>query len=456
MTAETQLKRAGGHSRGHVYWICGCIGLAWCVTAAAQAVPNAYISTYCRDNGYPMSSCFANRQDTRTVHLTATVNPSVASGTTASFGIYPDSFAINCTVTNGSATCNDGGINGTGAKTMTATPQGNNPAGTTGGTGSAAAFVNVWDDGQPEKNVVTNISVRIGAEPAAATASFTGKVSVPAHSRSHNIGLKVNGAVVGTGTSTQINSAKSSEATFGTSRSVSNGDTFEWVVDGFGQGATTVQLNNTGTVENPVWNYGPVVFESNVPGGDGPTPRPALTPSPSPSPTGTPFAMATPQANGSPPTAAVISQPGWNGQSAVNSGAVVVVNPQDIYSPIVDALKNKGGVQRQADLPNMEGERGSLDQLAAKNADNIAKINGAATQSSAMVTEAGNKFQGWATASFGTVSVIDLPLNAFNSRFPSSVAVPPFFGTIRKVILWLLVALWYFMAVRYVIALKVG
>jgi hypothetical protein len=368
-------------------------------------------------------------------------------------------------IVSGSTTCDGGRIVPTsGAYTYNAQAAGGVGSGyTQPGTNydtSGGTILSTSDErsGCPEPAVLTDVEVTIalnigsGAAPSA-QATFTGKVVVPPHSKSHNVGLKINGGLVGTGTATQINSTNTSEATYGSNQTVRNGDTFEWTVDGFGQGVTTVQLT---ALEGGAISYGPVVFESTVPGGDAPTPTPARTATPTPTATATPYVNATPQANGSPPNPQVIVQPGPGGSGSVNTSAVTVTNPQDIYAPLLDALKNKGGGARQADIGTMVGPRGNLDQLADKNADNIAKINGAATQAKNMVTDAGNKFQGWQTASFGTVSTIDLPLNAFNNAFPASVAVPPFFSLIRRVILWLLVALWYYTAVRYVIALKVA
>ncbi len=321
--------------------------------------------------------------------------------------------------------------------------------------------------------------------PPSATASFAGKVTVPPHSKSHNVGLKINGAVVGTGTSTQINATNSSEATYGTSQSVKSGDTYEWTVDGFGQGAAVITLSNSGSAEFPAWNAGPFVMDASVPGGDAPTPTPARSATPSPTATGTPFAAATPQPNGSPPNPGVISQPGPNGQPAINSGAVTVMNPQDIYKPITDAIGKLPNPQDIYDKTRLAVEdagaqgpqpgpsatstaganfssRGQLDNIDGKVLEGVQKVEQIQTVATTKIQALKASFS-TLPQTLGTVTTLPFGFNLFNGialgkansgmhfNFSETVDLTPYMSGInivRQVLLWILTIAFGFLTVR--------
>jgi hypothetical protein len=206
----------------------------------------------------------------------------------------------------------------------------------------------------PASNMVYSIGP---ASTVSGPAQFAGAVKVPAHSASHNIGLKINGALVGTGTSTQVNSSVDQTATYGINRTVASGDTYEWVVDGFGQGVQTVSVTNTGSVENPVWNGGSYTLSVSVQGGN-------LSGSPTPTPAATPPSAATPTPPGATPQPTAVS--GSTPQVLLRNGqtgqGVIIMNPQDIYKPITDAQATSD-VNRKSDV--REGVKDALSDTAA-------------------------------------------------------------------------------------------
>jgi hypothetical protein len=135
---------------------------------------------------------------------------------------------------------------------------------------------------------------------------------------------------------------------------------------------------------------------------------------------------------------------------------VRVINPQDIYEPIVDILRNQGGTGGQPlELGSSPEPRGKLDQLVEQNAENIERITMLADANTGTLNQSAGYFSTWQTASFGSASSIPLPLNNFNPGFPAQIEIPSFFSIIRRAILWLLTACWWMVAVKSVMATRI-
>jgi hypothetical protein len=206
-----------------------------------------------------------------------------------------------------------------------------------------------------------DINIVLNATPPPTTdAQFNGKLTVPAHSKVHTLGLKLNGSLVGGSLSSTYNSAVSQTLNLSAVQTVKTGDTYEWLVDGFGQGVNTITLTNIGGNGDPppVWVAGPFSLNVSTTGGDvngpagTPTPPPANTPAPTPAASPTPYSTAPPVSGGN--TQVTTTTTTTNGSQTVTSGAVTVVNPQDIYKPIVDGLSASDAKQRAAIRDGLE------------------------------------------------------------------------------------------------------
>lgn len=309
---------------------------------------------------------------------------------------------------------------------------------------------------------------------------FSGQLHVGAHGAAHTFALKYNGATVDTET-TPVNSATpfTSSITFNNTGSAHTGDTWAWVVDGVTQTSGVVTLTNIGTPEAPIWSY-TTTYDSSISGGDAPTPTPSATPTPTAFPTVTPYATPTPTPGGTPPPSIIRNTVGGG---TIFSQAVTVVNPADIYNPIVaDINKTNTLLSQPAPTPDnsaivnkldeMEHSgttapgtatdthesadftgRGHLDDLQGSVDAGISARNDVVSS----LTDAANAFIADASAlsgaSFGSTTTIPMPFSFIGHApavgridLPDSIDLGEWAGLIamlRAVLLWLLrIAFW--------------
>lgn len=284
-------------------------------------------------------------------------------------------------------------------------------------------------------------------------ANILASVRVPAMAQTaHNVQVEYNGVVVGSditpiGLPAPYTANLTVEQT-----SAHNGDTYSLLIDGNVVNQGFVQLQNVGTTEMPDWQYtGDITGVVNGVGSGGGTPTPTPTPYGSATPAGTPLPV------GTPPSVNAYHPLGSPG-STLYGQDVLVGNPQDIYGPITDKLSqllDTSGLTepiiQDADL----SQRGHLDDLQGQMDSITGTIDGSVSDTTSQLGNIANSVTaGWSTSSFGSVTELDLPLNMIMPGMPSSIVVPPFAVTIRQIILWVLVACWYWMALRSIIALK--
>lgn len=319
-------------------------------------------------------------------------------------------------------------------------------------------------------NKIATVTLIVGTA-ASGSAIFSGQLHVGKNAKAHTFALKYNGTTVATHDTPVNNSSPFTSQINFTNSTAHNGDSWAWIVDGVTQQSGTVTLINIGTVESPIWQY-TVTYDTSISGGDAPTPTPAATPTP------TAFPTATPQ-TGSTPNIITYNR----GGSAGNSTAVTVVNPADIYNPIVadidktnlllsqpqptpdnsavvnklDEMEHSGtaapgtatDTHESSDFTN----RGHIDDLqstvdAGKTArDGV--ISNLTASANAFIADA----SALSGASFGNTTVIPMPFSYIGHapavgqiNLPDSIDLSDWSGLIamlRAVLLWLLrIAFW--------------
>ena len=319
------------------------------------------------------------------------------------------------------------------------------------------SFTILRDDTQPIGGVNAYISLALAGTAHSGVASFTGHLQAGAHSKPHRLQLQYNGHFVAEGT-TPANAGNPTSATVTLSvPQATDGDSYQWFLDGVGQGAGVVQTTNVGTNEEPLYTFAEGINVSPV-GGDyvAPTPPPQTTPYPSASPP--------PIASGS-ATPATITQ-SISGGGSVNSAAVTVVNPQDIYNPIVDAIGKLNQPQRAAsdNAPAHDdvdlSERGHIDDLQGQLDDYMNKSDSAVAAGQQAIQGVTDSFQTLPT-SLGSVGSLNigwhrLGVFSFAGRsmdmgLPDFVDLTPYQGFIaiaRQVELWVLTIAFGYMTIR--------
>jgi hypothetical protein len=278
-------------------------------------------------------------------------------------------------------------------------------------------------------------------------------VQVPANCAvGHQVALRYNGSVVARDTTPSQNRVPYTSR-IGISKSpANNGDTYDLEVDGVIVAQGVVTLRNAGSPEHPLWEFSDTIMGTvncTLSGPPGGTPTPTATPIGAATPVGAPAPAGTP--------GSVRPSTPQSGGPAGFASDVIVDNTRDIYGPITDRLDrvlDTSGltepVIEDADL----SQRGHLDDLQGKMDGLTTTVNNAVSDTTShMASLAGSITANWSSASFGSVGEFDLPLSLFHAGFPASIAVPSFASTIRSVILWLLVACWYWLAARSIMAL---
>jgi hypothetical protein len=166
-----------------------------------------------------------------------------------------------------------------------------------------------------------------------------------------------------------------------------------------------------------------ITIHCTADGSPTPTPSPTVTPTPSPTgtPSGTPFPTATPGPS----------------QGQVGAGGVPeypTPGPETFSPPELSATPDLNGAGTE--LGN------AIDGFTGSGETGLSQSTGA--------------INCWESASFGTVSTIQMPLNLLSPQFPSSVDVPSWATLGRSVIYWVLVVCWFVMAYRSVLSLRPG
>lgn len=441
------------------------------VLTAATAAPNGtYGVSFSGTCAGTPSGCVQN-------FGTITCNATVSGGTATLTGCHFDGSGGNI-LKSGNVTsfmpCNSGGqLTFTMAKSGT-WPGGSSFALSQDGPVTVTRHDNVGSG--TATTVVAPFHWSIGAA-VSGSASFLGALQVGKNAKAHTLSLKYNGTQVATITSA-VNSATPVNLQFPGGQYLQSvaytGDTYEWLVDGVSQGGVqTVTLSNIGTVEAPIWSF-TSTFASQIPGGDAPTPTPAATPTP------TAFPTATPQ-TGSTPNIITYSRGGGSG----NSTAVTVVNPQDIYNPIVADIDKTNTLLSQAaaaaspsnadvvaKLDEMEHSgtsapgsatdthesadftgRGHLDDLQSSVDAGVTARNDVITNLTASANAFISDASALSGASFGNTLVIPMPFSFIGHApavgkidLPDTIDLSDWSGLIamlREVLLWLLrIAFW--------------
>lgn len=330
-----------------------------------------------------------------------------------------------------------------------------------------------------------NVTFTLGSGPViTGTSHFSGQLHVGRHAKAHTFALLYNGATVFTDTSPVNNSAPYTSQINYNNTMAHNGDTWAWVVDGVTQGSGTVTLTNIGTPEAPIYSY-TTTYDASVSGGDAPTPTPSATPTPTAFPTATPYATPTATPGGTPPPSVI---PYTRGSGSGFSQAVTVVNPADIYNPIVADIDKTNSLLSQlaspapAPTPDLSSvvnkldemehngttapgtatdthesadftNRGHIDDLQGSVDSAISARNDVVTS----LTDVINTFIGDASAlsgaSFGNTTTIPMPFSFIGHApavgkidLPDTVDLSNWSGLIamlRAVLLWLLrIAFW--------------
>ncbi len=346
--------------------------------------------------------------------------------------------------------------------------------------------------GSPDAAGANNYTFVQNTVPVLGTVAFDGDLIVPARSALHSIALKVNGVTINTASSAPNAEGEQNVDLSGIASGVNTtGSTFEWLIDGVSQGGPqTLVFTNIGSIEQPLWRA-TISIVRQVAAGGAPTPTPATTATPTATPTPTPMTTATPWGGGATPTPApgssppptIIVGPGPGGTGNVNSQAVTVMNPGDIYTPITNAIgklptardiydnvknalndagNNLAGPGTAApggavvtDLSN----RGNLDQLQGKLEEGLDGIEDTKTAAIGKIQGVTDSFQTLPTT-FGQVTSINLGLSWFNSipivggisnSFPESISLAPYMdgiALVRLLLLWILTIAFGFLTLR--------
>jgi hypothetical protein len=192
-------------------------------------------------------------------------------------------------------------------------------------------------------------------------------------------------------------------------------------------------------------------YSDTVSCGVTPTPTPTATPvgTPAPTPTPTPIPPATPRPS-APATVTVRS-----GTGALTD--VIVANPQDIYNPIVDAIRQLTGENASTVAPTPMGfagvdtsDRGQLDNLSGKVQSSIDSTNAVVGNFQTGIASASN-FTSLPT-SYGTVATITIPVGALVPGMANQTITLSEWASeiniIRKLALWGITIMFAYLSLR--------
>lgn len=195
-----------------------------------------------------------------------------------------------------------------------------------------------------------------------------------------------------------------------------------------------------------------------------PTPTPTVTPTPIPTPT-PPTAAPTPtpwsSAASTPPPNLAPPQPAPTAGVSAIQGDVRVINPQDIYKPITDALENiqkGGGATGANNMPSHEtadfDDRGKIDEIQGQVDEAMQGVNDIKDSGTEKISSLRDSFTTLET-SLGSVSSIDLGLSSFNGLGGFTglgvIQLGPYqnmIGMCRLIQFWILTIFFGFMTVR--------
>jgi hypothetical protein len=137
---------------------------------------------------------------------------------------------------------------------------------------------------------------------------------------------------------------------------------------------------------------------------------------------------------------------------------VVVLNPQDIYGPIVEAVEKEKVMEGPEPFNPPDQSGNSDDMMDVKTAwsDVLAKVE----ENVAAVEAAGESFAHrldcWQNLGFSQLQAIPTHLEGFSSVFPASVPTPQWAQLCRNGMLWVLYAIWWLAAIKSVMSLRPG
>ena len=299
----------------------------------------------------------------------------------------------------------------------------------------ALYVLNVAGRGDPSLPLLINCG-----DPDVGVLAISGNLTIPPLSGlQHTLMAKLNGSIVA-----------SAWGAFGAVtlsklvNDVKNGDVLTWYVDGTLVKTHTVALTCADNPESRVRTCTDTdEYSGTAPGGPSPSPTP---PRPTPSPTVPPPGY-TPTAHSTP-----------NG-----GGDTTVMNPADIYQPILDALSvgNTGTASRNNSAGNSHdngadfSKRGHLDDIQPQIETIAGKGDQIASKGGDAITKLRDSFSTLPT-NIGTVSSLNFGTGYFNgighfTGLPTSISLDPYMDGInlgRLVLLWGLTIFFVYLTVR--------
>jgi hypothetical protein len=291
--------------------------------------------------------------------------------------------------------------------------------------------------------------------PPSGVLSLSGSMSIPpgAQGTGHTLSAKLNGVTIASSASAPGGQSVSVSAT---KDNVANGDVLNWYVDGVLSGTHTVALDCAHNAEFNITTCSDSATFTGVATGGTPTPPP-------PTPTAPPSPTVPPQPNYTPPVPPTYTPPGPGPTiGGSNGGDVRVMNPQDIYTPIVNSLTltNAGTVSRDNSISatGVTFGRGHLDELQSQTDKALATQDQIRDKGTTLTAPLKTGFEGMPTT-LGSVTTLNLGLGSFNNittrgaftTLPASVNLTPYMSGIqlgRLVQLWALTIFFAFLTVR--------
>lgn len=289
--------------------------------------------------------------------------------------------------------------------------------------------------------------------PKAGALGLSGTLSNPGGKAGHVFSVRVDG---GGGTTVVTTAGQTSVSLATTVQDVQNGARIEWMIDGIVVATHFAAINCSYNAETSTTTCGGTDSYSGKVSDANPTPPPA-----SPTPTVPPSPTVPPQSYTPPPMPTYT--PPTPHTTPTGGGDVTVMNPQDIYKPIVDALsttnsgtasRNNGFSHSTLDMAN----RGHIDDIQPLVDDAAAKTDQMVTKGGTLISPLKDGFSALPTT-LGSVTTLPFGLANFNgigpgggfTQFPTTINLTPYLDWIalgRRVQLWGLTLFFAFLTVR--------
>lgn len=289
--------------------------------------------------------------------------------------------------------------------------------------------------------------------PATGTLALNGDLTIPPSGSGHTLSVKLKGVTVASASSSGGAATTTHVTITKTVDNVANGDNIQWYIDGVLAKQSVVALSCSYNAEMQQ-TYCTAIDTFAGTASQNASPTPTATPKATPSPT------SPPQNPGYTPPPPPTYTPPTAQSTPTGGGDVRVMNPSDIYKPIVDALTvaNPGTASRNNSASG-EGanfsDRGNLDKIQPELEKAIQKQNSMVATGSTKLNALGDSFHSLPT-SLGTVTSLNFGTGYFNgiggfTGLPTNVDLSPYMTAIslgRSVLLWALTIFFGFLTVR--------